>query len=715
MIVYIIPGKSKTVQDAIEYVCDKEKTAKNFDEMRSEYEVSPEINKNMSFEEFYISTVDGINRALNYIANEDKVEGFISGYLCDPETCEEDFQVTKMVNLKRIGKSIKDDSGNYFYHIIQSFPEGLDISDEEVHRCGVELVERLGLYQAVVCSHIHPVLNEDGEVHGKCKHNHIVMNSHIYHEFVDEGNPYRMKYHNCKETYAQLQLLNDQIAIEHGLPIIDKPDPGKVYSWFESNEKDNGESWKERVRIDVNSAMKTSYDFTSFEESMNAAGYKLHTGKSTKHGQYVTYTCPDPSKIVRDYVLGKGYTRSELEAYWTIRNTIKRECKNNKHEYSNKIERLLEITSEPLKIKFVNEISEGRKKQMREQNIRVRNTYTNYLPLNSPKIHTEAELSYFDPAKTYDIVNSQRRKVTEVSGQDILDYYRSIREREQREKEEAEQEKREARYRDYYSHSGFVKSSTREPYRIGRYDKNGRERSIGELILILAAVIIENEYGYWVLPPGLDLERPEYRNNPIYAKKDWKVQRMIDTIALAREENIGSATEVDERCDLVGKELAKSDAEVRRLTCSIEKMEPLVKSISSYLDVKDLCETLYEMTEGFDKQEMLQLHAEKIETYKRCKAIMYRFKVTSDEEIPDILERFEEYKQKCESAKEQNEKFKQQYKRLKTLQYNLHLAQNEQYCYGPMYKASLDNAIQEAQHKQPQDKNRIKRTDGLER
>ena len=132
MIVYIIPGKTKTIQDAVDYVLDENKTAKNFNEFRMEYEASPEIQEDMTFEEFFISNADGINRAIQYISSEDKIGGFISGYLCDPTICEDEFKDTKRKNLNRIGKSLNDDTGNYFYHIIQSFPEGLEISDEEV-------------------------------------------------------------------------------------------------------------------------------------------------------------------------------------------------------------------------------------------------------------------------------------------------------------------------------------------------------------------------------------------------------------------------------------------------------------------------------------------------------------------------------------------------------------------------------------------------------
>ena len=62
MIVYIIPGKTRTVQAALDYVSDDNKTAKNFNELRSEYEASPEVNDKLSFEEYYVSTIDIVGR-----------------------------------------------------------------------------------------------------------------------------------------------------------------------------------------------------------------------------------------------------------------------------------------------------------------------------------------------------------------------------------------------------------------------------------------------------------------------------------------------------------------------------------------------------------------------------------------------------------------------------------------------------------------------------
>lgn len=685
MIVWMINGKSPSVQAAIDYVCDNNKTAKSFDEIRSEYDNSKEISENMSLEEYYLSCEDNINRALNYIANEDKIGGFISGYLCDPELAEEQFRQTKEINLARVGKSLKDDKGNYFYHIIQSFPEEIEISDEEVHQCGLELVERLGLYQAVITSHIHPEIDEEGEAHGKCKHNHIVMNSHIYHELVDTSKPYKMKYHDCNESYAQLQHINDQIAIEHGLPIIINPEQDRGYSWYENERINKGKSWKERVRTDINNAMKTSVDFDSYTEAIEAAGYKMRIGNSKTNGEYITYTCPDNAHRVRDYVLGKAYTKSQLEAYWEIKRNVNEEIFNNLDENENRIDALLETVQEPLFIKFEKKLSNKRQEKINEHNLNLRKTYTNFFPLNfSIKTHSKAELTYFEPNKSYDIVNAERRIMAQIKGDEVLKYLNRRYEQQRREREEERQRVKNER-RDYYSNLDFISSATQTPYKVRMWDKNGRKRSTLELIIILAIVTIQSENGKWEPKVPSSLPQQEFQRNPIYAKKDWKVQNMLDTIKIAREENIQDLNELEARLDSVGKETSKAKAEVRRLTAAKNKMEILYEAIEGFREVEAICSQINAMPDGPQKQKLQEINANAIEDYKKYKSIMYRHRVTTNDEIEDFLERYKVIQEKLPSAQEQADKYKEEYRQLSKLRYNLQLAQNKQYCYGPEY------------------------------
>lgn len=678
MIVYIINGKTPSVKPALDYVYDKEKTSKNFDEIIAEYENNPELKSEMTAEEYYLSCEDNINRALNYIANEDKIGGYISGYLCDPEFAEEQFRQTKKINLNRIHKTLNDDTGNYFYHIIQSFPEEIEISDEEVHQCGVELVERLGLYQAVVTSHIHPAIDEEGEVHGKCKHNHIIINSHIYHEFVDPSNPNKIKYHDCKESYAQLQLINDQIAIEHGLPIIINQDKDRVYSWYENEENNKGKSWKERVRIDINNAMKVSSDFETYTEAMLAAGYNFRIGKSKTHGEYITYTSPDGAHKVRDYVLGKGYTKPELEAYWDIKKNINLDLLNNREGQENQIENLLKNYNEPLYIKFEKRLSHRRKEKMKDSILNIKNSYTNYFPLNlGYRTISKAELTYFEPINTYEIVNNQHQVIAEIPGDEILEYFNLLYERKRTQEKENQKNQ-------YYSHRNFINSATKSPYKVRLWDNNGRKRTMLELIIILAIVTIHKENGKWG-PAENSLQPQEIKMRPIYAKRDWKIQNMIDTIKVAREENIQDQAELEARLAEVGKATSKSKAELRRLTTAKNKMDVLYEAIETFNEVRKICEQINALPESPLKIKQQEEHASEIADYKSSKAVMYRFNVTSDEEIKDFLERYNQIQSKLPKVEEQVANNKEEYRRLSKLKYNLELAQNKQYCYGPDY------------------------------
>lgn len=702
MIIYVIPGKTKSAQDAIDYVVNEKKVAKDFDAAQREFERVSELAKSMSFEEYLRMCSDGFRRALHYIQNESKVGGYVTGYLCQPDRAELEFARTKRINLERVGKTIDDDNGNYFYHIIQSFPEDIEITDDEVHECGLELVRRLGLYQAVVASHVHPVIDEEGEPHGKQKHNHIILNSHIYHRFVDEDNPYKMKYHSCRDSYAELQLINDQIAIEHGLPIIAEADMYRAYSWKESTEKNKGKSWKERVRIDISNALRVSEDLDEYMDSIQAAGYTTRLGNSKNHGAYISYTCPDGKHVVRDYILGKGCSLAELQSFWEIKQAIKDGTLENQSDGENVIENLLENMSEPLFIKLKINMSKRRKEELHNINMKKRGSYTHYIPLNTATLRMNAERTYFDAEKIYEIVNESHQTITEISGREILKYYRRISERIEQEKKEEKQRRKEDQYK-AYTDSRFYNSATKEPYRISRYDKYGCKRSLIELIIILAMVTIEKEHGKWNPAQSSELNKQEYQRNPIYMKKDWKIQNMYDTVRIAREENIKNLDELKQKINLAGKDLSKCRAEIRRLTESKNRMTTISEAIEEYHELKDLCEEIYAMPDGPEKTKLQQKYTQEIETYKEKKAILYRHKLDSEEKIQDFLERYKEIKENLQRAEEQEVKFAGNSQRLYKLQYNIQLAQNKKYCYGPAYKESLDDLMMQAENlKDPQ-------------
>ena len=160
---------------------------------------------------------------------------------------------------------------------------------------------------------------------------------------------------------------------------------------------------------------------------------------------------------------------------------------------------------------------------------------------------------------------------------------------------------------------------------------------------------------------------------------------MLDTIKVAREENIENINELEERLDIAGKNVSKSKAELRRLTTALNKMETLYEAIEGYKEVREICEQINAMPDGPQKTKLQELNANAIDDYKKYKSVMYRHNVSTDEEIQDFLERYQTIQEKLPKVEQETEKCKEEYRRLSKLKYNLQLAQNRQYCYGPEY------------------------------
>ena len=76
---------------------------------------------------------------------------------------------------------------------------------------------------------------------------------------------------------------------------------------------------------------------------------------------------------------------------------------------------------------------------------------------------------------------------------------------------------------------------------------------------------------------------------------------------------------------------------------------------------------------------------------------MYRHKTTSNEEIKSFLDRYELIQSKLPQAEEQAQQNKEEYRRLCKLKYNLELAQNKQYCYGPEYQEPQEQDLSPSQ------------------
>ena len=94
-----------------------------------------------------------VNKAIEYICNPDKTDQklYISSFACSPETAVLDFKYT----LDHTHDCRDAHNANKAFHLIQAFSPG-EVSYEEAHQIGKELADRLleGKYSYVLTTHI---------------------------------------------------------------------------------------------------------------------------------------------------------------------------------------------------------------------------------------------------------------------------------------------------------------------------------------------------------------------------------------------------------------------------------------------------------------------------------------------------------------------------------------------------------------------------------
>ena len=138
-----------------------------------------------------------IDKSIAYICNPDKTEGntLVSSFSCSPETAAFDFNTA-------LSRTSRKDP-NLAYHLIQSFAPG-EVSDEEAHRIGIELAEKL-----LKGNHSYVIATHNDRMH---THNHII--------FCAADNIDHRKFNSCRRSYYRIRNLSDELCREHGLSVI---------------------------------------------------------------------------------------------------------------------------------------------------------------------------------------------------------------------------------------------------------------------------------------------------------------------------------------------------------------------------------------------------------------------------------------------------------------------------------------------------------------
>ena len=248
-------------------------------------------------------TAGKMKAVLGYVSKEKKTKyedrRFVSGVNCSPESAFEEMQLTKQAN----GKT----GGRLYYHLVQSFPKGYEISPELAHQIALEFTERAFKdYECVVATHI------DREH----IHSHIVFNSVSFQN--------GRKFHSNLNDVKQLMKLSDEICEKYGVHTLQEPTFSKdshkeILGDKEYRSAVRGESFKFALMNAITDCMKQAKSKKQFVKLMNRKGYDVRWEQQRK---YITYTTPKGKKCRCNKLHEKKYTKEMMEYEFKIRYAI---------------------------------------------------------------------------------------------------------------------------------------------------------------------------------------------------------------------------------------------------------------------------------------------------------------------------------------------------------------------------------------------------------
>ena len=235
---------------------------------------------------------------------------YISGYNCIPEMANESFLATQ----KLFGHAA---GGVRFYHFVQSFTPGENISPQEVNEIGMELVKSFGNREAIVATHI------DREH----LHNHIVVCAYD----LDNGR----KLHYNKFFLADLRKASDEICQAHGLKVLREYDPKVKSQRMKPKEYRaalNSNSMKLALCATIDFCMTRAKTQAQFREEMKKYGYEMVWTPERKYITYILRGRDGTEKRVRDKSLfDEKYRKENMEHEFRIREELYGQAQGEKY------------------------------------------------------------------------------------------------------------------------------------------------------------------------------------------------------------------------------------------------------------------------------------------------------------------------------------------------------------------------------------------------
>ena len=242
------------------------------------------MNPDKTLNRYSNNELQSLKDVIDYAVESEKTEMqyFVSGINCNPEFARDQMTETKKLYHK--------EDGIIAFHGYQSFKPG-EVTPELAHEIGKELAEKLwgDRHEVVVATHL-----DRGHIH-----NHFVVNSV---SMVDGK-----KFNACKQSYALMRKVSDELCVAHGLSVVEKPKkaPRRVQYLAEKNGEWHG---YDLLKFHIDDCLSRSSTIRIFVWAMEKKGY---TFDFNRHEPTVNH--PRFKRPVWLCDLGEGYTINDIE------------------------------------------------------------------------------------------------------------------------------------------------------------------------------------------------------------------------------------------------------------------------------------------------------------------------------------------------------------------------------------------------------------------
>jgi len=236
------------------------------------------------------SIAAALDLRIDYAMNDEKTNDgdLITAFKCDPKTAQSEFLLSKKIYERNTGRN-QGKRDVIAYHIRMSFKPG-EVTPQHVLAIGKELALRWtkGKHQFIVAAHTNT----------NNPHCHIVYNS--------TNLDCKGKYQDFKHSAIALRKLSDQICLEHGLSVIEKPGLSKGFNRTEYVGKGKPPSARDILRGIIDEKIIAGMSYIRFISEMKIAGCEV------KQGKHLSFKIPNGKKFIRLDSLGEDYSETAI-------------------------------------------------------------------------------------------------------------------------------------------------------------------------------------------------------------------------------------------------------------------------------------------------------------------------------------------------------------------------------------------------------------------